>query len=428
MLQFTTAVVMTMWTINVSVPYQPMSLQISPHLNVVSVGARNCPDNTKSKLFFYGLQNGKIQGSINGISQAALARQALSMTASIAGVGWNKELGVTDVYGPGNFVKSFYGEPSMQIPTAISHDGLVSAYLTEPKPDDKHINNRTATLTIVDGKTGKPTYQLNVSGQEACDPQSVAMSSFSSSSNSNLYTIGAVLGSINYIIDYDTIQKKGTVVWSSNCLEVDVTISGRGNYFAITSGCGKNVKIYGRDSSFNNSFNNSFSLISTIQSPGKFGILQPMVLTFDRHILKSSFLAIVWGDATGTKIIVTTHIIKKNKVNNVWETMIECPNGKSFDYVMQSGFAMSDGGEYVAMGDWGCQADNPTQNGNIFVYQGRDGDGTAMLNKTVLGQIWAVDISTKTDENKTIFVSSGSWSSEPNASPAQISTWSVSLP
>jgi hypothetical protein len=78
-------------------------------------------------------------------------------------------------------------------------------------------------------------------------------------------------------------------------------------------------------------------------------------------------------------------------------------------------------GEYVAIGDWGCQGDTPLQEGSVLVFDSMSGD--VVLEKTVLGQIWAIDIGI-VEKTKTMYVSAGSWSSVSNGSPGQVTTWS----
>ena len=68
-------------------------------------------------------------------------------------------------------------QPPPQVPTAIAHDGSLSAYLLEPNPDLAHLNNRSAELTLVDSSR-RTLFQFNVTGQMSYDPQSVAMSTY----------------------------------------------------------------------------------------------------------------------------------------------------------------------------------------------------------------------------------------------------------
>ena len=71
-------------------PYQPMTLGISPHLGIVAVGARDCPDNDASALFYFDLEKGGAAAQEQGLGQCALARSAASLKTSVACTGWNK--------------------------------------------------------------------------------------------------------------------------------------------------------------------------------------------------------------------------------------------------------------------------------------------------------------------------------------------------
>ena len=52
-----TAVVL-LWTSNITAPWTPLSMGVSASRGTVALGARDCPDNTKSTMFFLGLNNG----------------------------------------------------------------------------------------------------------------------------------------------------------------------------------------------------------------------------------------------------------------------------------------------------------------------------------------------------------------------------------
>ena len=57
----------------------------------------------------------------------------------------------------------------------------------------------------------------------------------------------------------------------------------------------------------------------------------------------------------------------------------------------------------------------------MLVFDSMSGD--VVLEKTVLGQIWAIDIGI-VEKTETTYVSAGSWSSVSNGSPGQVTTWS----
>ena len=66
-----------LWTTNITVPYDPMSLAISLKHGVVAVGGRDCPGNSENSLFYYDVQKGKSAGpSVKGLSQISLAAEA----------------------------------------------------------------------------------------------------------------------------------------------------------------------------------------------------------------------------------------------------------------------------------------------------------------------------------------------------------------
>ena len=412
-----------LWTANLT-NIEPMTIQLSPHLQTVAVGARNCPDNSKSTLYNYDISTGNIKDTIPAISQFSLARGGSTFKSSIAGMGWNKALSTLDIYGPSSYTSSIDGgEPAMQLPTSISSDGTLSAFLYEPKPTAGHLNNRSAVLNLVN-QHGDVVYTLKETGQAEYDPQSISMSSYS---NNNRFTVGAVLGSINKIIDYNTETKQGNTVWSSQGLEIDIAVNGFGNYFAVTSGGGFTVDVWARtersSSSSSSSSSAAFTLLSTIKPPSN--LVQPMTLMFDRVHSTSSFLTVAWGDQNGVTLIITTHVIdhSNNTIQSEWNKTITCEGNGNFDYVMQTGLAVSGGGEVVAMGDWGCQT-TAGQDGQVLVFQGRQGDGTTVLmNATMNGEIWAIDVDMDM-KTKTMYVSAGSWSNRETKNEAEVKTWS----
>ena len=165
--------ILLLWVANITAPFEPLSLGLSPHSGEVIVGGRDCPENTNSTLFTYDLHKGSLKRELTGLSQASVARGGDGI---FAGVGWNKEQHYTNLRGPGGYALRYDGEPSEMLPTAISHDGTLAAYLLEPNPDMAHINNRSGTLALIDGDTGKLSFEYNVTGQGSFDPQSVAMS------------------------------------------------------------------------------------------------------------------------------------------------------------------------------------------------------------------------------------------------------------
>ena len=276
-----------LYTVNLTAPFEPMSLNLSPSL--LAVGARDCPNNDLNNLFTYNLQTGKPKSNIKGISQVSLARGSAS---AVIGVGWNKENSYTELLSPGYHLK-YDGEPSMMIPTAISNDGSVSVFCVEPNPDTAHLNNRTASLLVMN-KKGGVLAAYNITGQMSYDPQTVSMSSYPSATNK--YTIGAVLGSLNKVFDVSVASGVLTEKWSSSGLEADISISGTGDFFAVTSGGDTKVDVFCRDRK------DSFGQVGVSIEPPTAGLgfrLQPMSLTFNRGQNQASdkdVLAVVWGD------------------------------------------------------------------------------------------------------------------------------------
>mgnify|MGYP006091862567 FL=1 len=106
----------------------------------------------------------------------------------------------------------------------------------------------------------------------------------------------------------------------------------------------------------------------------------------------------------------------------MWSYSYTCPNGGGFNYVMQTGLAVSGGGELVAVGTWGCQNDTPTQQGVVLTFEGRKGDGTVTFQDSLKGQIWAVDCAVDVAK-KMSYVSVGSWESADKSTPAQVTTY-----
>ena len=405
-----------------SASLQPMSLSISPKLGVVAVGSRDCPVNDASSLFFFNLEDGKKLGEEEGLGQCALARQAPSLSKSVACTGWNKPDGKTTVLGPSEYAYQFAGEPAMMTTTAITSGGELAAFLWEVDPDLKHRNNRSGTLTLVDGDHGKKLQSFQVPGQGASDPQSVSMSA--KPNKHGVYTVGTVFGSVNSVIEYDLNKKSAQELWRKPGLEVDIAISARGEAFAITSGGGYSVDVYFRE-------NAGFSLLANIPSPQTVGrVVQPITLIFDRADDKDSlFFSIAWTDQVGSLVVLSAHEIDKSSktVKPVWTFMPNsCPGTSQFDYIMQPDLAISGGGEVVALGLWGCD-EGEYQSGQVVALKGRGGNGNdLLLNATLAGEVWAVDVDMAEGTGE-VYVGAGSWKNKNGSIPARVSLYKLKL-
>ena len=67
----------------------------------------------------------------------------------------------------------------------------------------------------------------------------------------------------------------------------------------------------------------------------------------------------------------------------MWSKSKTCGGDGSFNYVMQPGIAVSNGGEFVAVGSWGCLGgsnDNGSvDGGEILAFVGRNGKSNGMI-------------------------------------------------
>ena len=67
----------------------------------------------------------------------------------------------------------------------------------------------------------------------------------------------------------------------------------------------------------------------------------------------------------------------------MWSKSKTCGGDGSFNYVMQPGIAVSNGGEIVAVGSWGCLGgsnDNGSvDGGEILAFVGRNGKSNGMI-------------------------------------------------
>ena len=306
-----------LWMVNITtrVPYQPMTLSVAPALSTVAMGARNCPDNTANKVFLLNLASGAGEGGEQGVSQICLAPNGKDHT-SVAGVGWSNvpKQDATNVVGPNGYHATEPAEPSFGIPSAITNDGALSAYLIEPNPDEKHINNRSAALQLVcatkNGTSSKSEecYRLRLDGNGAFDPWSVSTAAHSGASGA--FTVAATMGLTSNVVDFDPATKKGSIVWSKQAdpgafAESAVAVSSDGSAFAVTNG-GSTVDVWGRGEANGQSPGSTkFSLLGNIPAPDG---LQPMSTFFSREeplaavstgTASEPFLAVAWVDASG---------------------------------------------------------------------------------------------------------------------------------
>jgi hypothetical protein len=307
------------WTQNLTAPFEPMSIGLSATLGVVQVGGRDCPDNTRNEVFSYGLEEGRqVLGGSKGavsaaVSQLAMGQRAPDAADAFAGLGWDKPHSQTLLQGPRGYNVTFPGEPAYGVPSAISADGTHSAYLFERKPDEKHLNNRSGTLSLV-GSQGEPVYHYSVSGQGSFDPQSVSMSADGS-------IVAALFGSKNVVLDWAS----KSIVWENAGQQTAVAVSGQGSFFSITSGFGgTTVDVYSIVAG-------TAKKLTTIKPPASnVGVYQPMVMAFGANLL-----GVVWQDQDGTMLTLTAHDVSTTSVKQLWSYESTCPDGGSFNYVMQ---------------------------------------------------------------------------------------------
>ena len=407
-----------LWATNVTAPYDPLSHAISLKHGVVAVGGRDCPDNSENSLFYYDVQKGKSAGpSVPGLSQIKLAVDAETLV--VAGMGWNKLKGTTFLGGPGNFHQTEAVSPSMETPVDISNDGKLSAFLYEPNPDEAHLNNRTGTLQLVDD-SGKVTFTHKVAGQGAFDPQLVTVAAHK---RGDVYTIGALFGSVNTIVDYNYAEKSGKVVWSEKDAVGggSIALNGDGTLFALTSNDGLHVDVYAR--STEKGARAAFSKISTLTPPKSgMNVMNPLTLAMSQGTSESPTLAVVWGDQDGTTVILRAHVINGSAVDQIWESSQVCQGGGSFNYVLPRGLSVTAKGELVVLGSWGCTEDS----GSMMVFKGNHGDGKPIFSATFPGQVWATSCQVS-DEGTEAYVAAGSWKSQSGSSPSQTSMFRASM-
>ena len=95
-----------------------------------------------------------------------------------------------------------------------------------------------------------------------------------------------------------------------------------------------------------------------------------------------------------------------------WQSVRLCDQ---WDIVPSNGLAVSPLGEFVALGSWGCG----TAYDNLVVWRGVGGCGssTPVLQHSLPGEIWGVDVDVGAD-NKTVYVGAGSWHTE--SDPSQV--------
>ena len=91
----------------------------------------------------------------------------------------------------------------------------------------------------------------------------------------------------------------------------------------------------------------------------------------------------------------------------------KCPAGSQEDLIQANGLRVSPRAEWVVVGSWGCEgASTP----NAHMFRGIGGDGDAIYETALPGQVWAVavDAWAQGGENMTAFGFS-SWSTEAGA-------------
>lgn len=426
-----------LWTANMSLVYDPLSLTLGADLGVVALGARDCPANRESRVTLHDLASGSEGARATGLSQAAMARRG--RVPVVAGQAWDKVAGTTEMTiavgrhlntsASNAFRKKLRGQPSFDIPVAISADGALSAFLYQPEPDAKHLDNRSAVLQLVD-RSGRVCFTHTAAGLHDTNPQSVAIAPHprEGGSRSGTYTIAAIMGEVSMLFQYDDEARQGAVLQvipagPSGAPESAVAVSGDGTYVAITFN-NQAISVYSRANSSvtgggasHAAASAAFRLLGTISAPA--GGLTPAALAFDEGRPGSAgqaFLAAAWEDASGSDTAVTGHsVTRAGELRQEWSHTRTCTDPASLDLVMPTGVRVSPGGEWVAVGSWGCAGRTEP---NLVVLKGSGGDGTPALVHRLAGEIWAVDVDV--DAKGRAFVAASSWPTGQGDVPAQL--------
>ena len=281
-----------LWTYNVSSPLTPISLGVSIAHSVVILGARDCPDNNVNALMHLDLKSGvKRSSPAQTISQIALAPDGPYPGGNLAGIGWRKAAATMEAVGPGGYSARLRAEPPFGLAAAITSDGALSALLFEPEPDEAHLNNRSAVLSLVNA-SGAECHRLLVEGQGAYDPWSVAVAP---SRGPQGYTVAAIMGVSSVVLDFDVQTGAAHTLWSTRIApgaysEVGVAVGRAGASFAITHNAeadGASVDVYGRREG-------AMRLLARLTPPKPALSPQALAMAMDVDVL-----VVAWTDQTG---------------------------------------------------------------------------------------------------------------------------------
>jgi len=343
----------------------------------------------------------------------------------------------------------------------------LSALLFEPEPDEAHLNNRSAVLSLVNA-SGAECHRLLVEGQGAYDPWSVAVAP---SRGPQGYTVAAIMGVSSVVLDFDVQTGAAHTLWSTRIApgaysEVGVAVGRAGASFAITHNAeadGASVDVYGRREG-------AMRLLARLTPPKPALSPQALAMAMDVDVL-----VVAWTDQTGSQMAITLHTVDTNAgtVQRVWQHERTCPAGGSFDLVVPNALAVSRKGELVGVGSWGCVTGHSGMQGyhaeasadahrvpppmstrrhaiikrldavagvgspggvrptsiragpNVAIFHGVGGDGKPVYESAVPGQVWAAAIDTDGIDGYVMF---GSWASQDGTSPSQATMFHVPVP
>ena len=180
--------------------------------------------------------------------------------------------------------------------------------------------------------------------------------------------------------------------------EVSIAISSNGGVFAVTAG--DDVKVYARNGK------GAFGLPhATLQAPSPklYPGQSPTSIKFSAGVggKAGGVLAVAWEGDEGTSTALTAHEVTATTAKLAWSHMAPCA-ANGYDGISPDGLAVSAGGEWVVFGTWGC---HPISK-NLKVFQGIGGQGKPVLQDTLPGQIWAVDVDVAGGKAA---VAAGSW-------------------
>ena len=397
-------------------PYEPMALGIVAHADSVVLGLRDCPDNTENQLQFLALSSGKVVqsvGATNGTSEIAVAHRGKDVV--VYGCGWVKtadpefsylagSVGVGATYRAWSSV--FRGEGSMWGTAAVSSTGDVGAVLLEPTPNEEHMNNRSAVLHLFGPASATPLYTYEVVGLGSTDPQTASISAHATAAG--VYTVGAIMGYVTVVIDFDTSTNKGTVVYRKSFADGDqdemvIAISPNGQQFAVSTDT--NVDVFRRTAK------GTFSKVAFehIKPPTTDQTANAIVFAEEADVVTGeTVLAVGWCGQQGESTGVSAHYATKaGQLKAGWAHHQLC-GGNNFDSIGNNGLAVSSRGEYVVVGKWGCGSDSMQRLKNFAVFEGVGGKGVPAFEAKTPGQIWAVDVDVAA--NGTVVVGAAAWS------------------